>query len=55
MKEAKGGVFSTSDFDLVKKALWFYKNDIINSDMVDLVVEKELAQIASLLHRLGRV
>lgn len=55
MKESKGGTFSNIDIQLIKRALYSYKDEIMVSDMVDLEVEKECFLIANLLHRLGRI
>ena len=49
-KQVKGGVFSTADFELVKRSLFAYR-DTLTSDSDDA----ELTKVANLLHRLNRV
>lgn len=54
-KQAKGGVFSTADFALVKRALHVYKDQLVRSQESERETDPEISAIASLLHRLGRV
>ena len=46
-KQAKGGVYAQTDVSLIKDALIFY------AAQHELITEKELKQIANLLHRLN--
>jgi len=55
VKESKGGTFSTLDFILIKKALIYYKDEIILSDIDAEEKENEISAIGNLLHRLGRL
>jgi hypothetical protein len=52
VKESKGGVFSTADFPLIKKALYCYleKCNSINESERD--PHPDVNHIANLLHRL---
>jgi hypothetical protein len=51
MKEYKGGVFAPADFELIKRALSAYRNDLLDAEGEE--VDAELAKVASLLHRIN--
>lgn len=54
-KEAKGGVFSTADIPLIKKALDKYKEYLVMLERTDSTTTAtiELNQVANLMHRLN--
>ena len=52
-KQAKGGVFAPSDIDLIKKALYVYKDKITAALPNEREPDAELNQLANLLHRLN--
>ena len=53
MKEVKGGTFAPADMDILKRALYAYKDALMKDSALD--VSSELAKVASLLHRIGRI
>ena len=66
-KQAKGGTFATADMAILKRALHAYKKYLIIDEFVDddgqLIIDEEneraiseeLAKVANLLHRIGRI
>jgi hypothetical protein len=52
MKEYKGGVFAPADFELIKRALSAYRNELLDVEGEE-EVDAELAKVASLLHRIN--
>lgn len=52
-KQAKGGVFAPSDIDLIKKALYVYKDKIMEALPNEREPDAELNQLANLLHRIN--
>lgn len=55
MKEVKGGTFAPADMPLIKNALFFYKEHLVKMEDNERNVSDELAKVASLLHRIGRI
>jgi hypothetical protein len=55
IKEAKGGTFAPADMPLIKNALFYYKDMLVKSEESERNTSDELTQVASLLHRIGRI
>jgi len=55
IKEAKGGTFAPADIPLIKNALFYYKDMLVKSEESERNTSDELTQVASLLHRIGRI
>jgi hypothetical protein len=55
VKEVKGGAFATADMNLLKRALLCYKDTLVESEESERNVSDELAKVANLLHRIGRI
>ena len=53
--EVKGGTFAPSDMEVLKRALYYYKDMLIDVEMPDRGGSPELMKVANLLHRLGRI
>lgn len=55
-KEVKGGTFAPSDIPVIRRALHSYMVDCIRTEgYSDRDPHPDLQQIATLLHRLGRI
>lgn len=54
-KQVKGGTFAPADMPLIKNALFYYKDMLVKSEESERNVSEELAKVANLLHRLGRI
>jgi len=54
-KESKGGTFSPADIPLIKRALHVYLLDCQRAVESERDPHPDVNQIASLLHRLGRI
>lgn len=54
-KQSKGGVFAPSDMELIKRALYSYKDILVRTEESERNTSDELMQVANLLHRLGRI
>lgn len=50
-KQAKGGVFAPADMDLIKRALYVYKDKLMAEAVSERDIDPELSQLANLLHR----
>ena len=50
-KMAKGGVFAPADMDLIKRALYAYKDKLCREATSERDIDPELSQLANLLHR----
>lgn len=55
VKEAKGGAFATADMELLKRALFHYKDMLVKTEESERNTSDELAKVANLLHRIGRI
>jgi len=55
MKEAKGGAFATADMEILKRALHAYKDVLVRTEESERETSTELAKVANLLHRIGRI
>ena len=55
VKESKGGTFAPSDMPLIKNALFYYKDMLVKSEESERNTSDELAKVANLLHRIGRI
>ena len=55
IKEAKGGTFAPADMPILKNALFYYKDMLVKSEESERNVSEELAKVANLLHRIGRI
>jgi len=53
--ENKGGTFAPADMDLLKRALRYYKDMLLDVEMPDRGGSPELMKVANLLHRIGRI
>ena len=53
--EVKGGTFAPADMEVLKRALYYYKDMLIDVEMPDRGGSPELMKVANLLHRLGRI
>jgi hypothetical protein len=53
--ENKGGTFAPADMDLLKRALRYYKDMLVNTEESERASSPELMQVANLLHRIGRI
>ena len=55
-KQAKGGTFAPADIPVIKRALHFYLIDCLRTEgYSDRDPHPDVAPIANLLHRLGRI
>jgi len=54
-EEAKGGVLAPADMEILKRALFCYKDMLMGVEMPDRGGSPELMRVANLLHRLGRI
>lgn len=52
-REVKGGVFSSADIPLIKKALDKYKEYLLKIEDTSTTATMEINQIGNLLHRLN--
>lgn len=52
-KQVRGGVFSSADIPLIKKALDKYKEYLVQVEDTQTTASVEINQIANLLHRLN--
>jgi hypothetical protein len=50
-KQVKGGVFAPADMDLIKRALYVYKDKLVADATSERDIDPELSQLANLLHR----
>lgn len=55
IKEAKGGAFAPADMDILKRALHAYKYNLLCDEENEREISDELAKVANLLHRIGRI
>lgn len=55
IKEAKGGAFAPADMEILKRALHTYKDLLIRTEESERNTSDELAKVANLLHRIGRI
>ena len=55
VKESKGGTFAPADMPLIKNALFYYKNMLVATEDSERNTSDELAKVANLLHRIGRI
>ena len=55
IKEAKGGTFATADMEILKRALHAYKDVLVRTEESERETSAELAKVANLLHRIGRI
>lgn len=55
IKEVKGGTFAPADMPLIKNALFYYKDYLVKMEDNERNVSEELAKVANLLHRIGRI
>lgn len=55
VKEVKGGAFATADMELLKRALFCYKDWLVSTEESERNTSDELAKVANLLHRIGRI
>jgi hypothetical protein len=55
IKEAKGGTFATADMEILKRALHAYKDVLVRTEESERETSTELAKVANLLHRIGRI
>ncbi len=53
--ENKGGTFAPADMPLIKNALFYYKNMLVATEDSERNTSDELAKVANLLHRIGRI
>ena len=53
--EAKGGTFAPADMELLKRALYCYKDMLTRIEESERTTSPELTQVANLLHRIGRI
>ena len=54
-KQVKGGTFAPADMPILKNALFYYKDMLVKSEESERNVSEELAKVANLLHRIGRI
>lgn len=55
IKEAKGGAFAPADMEILKRALHSYKDVLVRTEESERNTSDELAKVANLLHRIGRI
>jgi len=55
VKEVKGGTFATSDMELLKRSLMYYKDMLVQTEESERDASEELIKVANLLHRIGRI
>lgn len=55
IKEAKGGTFAPADMELLKRALFSYKDQLVRTEESERNTSDELTKVANLLHRIGRI
>jgi len=55
VKESKGGTFAPADMPLIKNALFYYKDMLVATEDSERNTSDELAKVANLLHRIGRI
>lgn len=55
IKEAKGGTFAPADMEILKRALHAYKDALVRTEESERETSAELAKVANLLHRIGRI
>ena len=55
VKESKGGTFAPADMPLIKNALFYYKHMLVATEGSERNTSDELAKVANLLHRIGRI
>jgi hypothetical protein len=53
--EAKGDAFAPADMELLKRALYCYKDMLSRIEESERITSPELTQVANLLHRIGRI
>jgi hypothetical protein len=53
--EAKGGTFAPADMELLKRALYCYKDMLSRIEESERITSPELTQVANLMHRIGRI
>jgi hypothetical protein len=53
--ENKGGTFAPADMELLKRALYCYKDMLSRIEESERITSPELTQVANLLHRIGRI
>jgi hypothetical protein len=53
--ENKGGTFAPADMPLIKHALFYYKDMLVATEDSERNTSDELAKVANLLHRIGRI
>ena len=54
-REMKGGVFAPSDYEVIKRALYAYKDVLLQTEESERNPSPDLVQVSNLLHRIGRV
>lgn len=54
-KQSKGGTFATTDMELLKRSLMYYKDMLVQSEDSERNASEELIKVANLLHRIGRI
>lgn len=55
VKEVKGGTFAPADMEILKRALHVYLVDIQRTQESERDPHPDLAKVANLLHRIGRI
>jgi hypothetical protein len=53
--ENKGGTFAPADMELLKRALYCYKDMLSRIEESERITSPELTQVANLMHRIGRI
>ena len=53
--KVKGGTFAPADMPLIKNALFYYKDMLVATEDSERNTSDELAKVANLLHRIGRI
>ena len=53
--ENKGGTFAPADMDLLRRALFYYKDMLVATEESERNTSEELTKVANLLHRIGRI
>ena len=54
-KQVKGGAFATADMEILKRALFAYKDALCRTEESEREASDELVKVANLLHRIGRI
>ena len=53
--EVKGGTFAIADMELLRRALFYYKDMLVATEESERNTSEELTKVANLLHRIGRI